>query len=56
MEFKKKFKVVPDQSLAYLQYKIVDANKNELNLQEEKDIDSSASKSKNKASIRGEEE
>lgn len=56
LEFKKKFKILPDQSLAYLQYKVIDGNRNELHLQEEKDTDSSASKTNNKASKRGLEE
>ena len=56
METGKKFSVRPDQSLAYLQYRVLDAKGNEIDLKEEKDIDSSATKSKNKAKNRGNEE
>lgn len=48
----KKFKVLPDQSLAYLQYRVVGADGNEIDLKEEKDIDSSATKSKSKTRSR----
>ena len=49
------FKVLPDQSLAYLQYKVIDKDKNEISLREEKDMNaSSASKTRNKAKNRGE--
>lgn len=56
MEFGFKFKVLPDQSLAYLQYKILDADRNEIDLKEEKDMDSSATKSKSKAKNRGKDD
>jgi len=52
MEAPRKFRVMPDQSLAYLQYRVVDSNGNEIDLKEEKDIDSSATKSKSKAKER----
>ena len=53
-EFGRQFKVVPDQALAYLQYRIIDSEGNELDLKEEKDLDSSSTtKTKNKAKIRG---
>ena len=56
-EFGRQFKVVPDQSLAYLQYRIIDSEGNELDLKEEKDLDSSSTtKTKNKAKIRGKED
>lgn len=51
-----KFKILPDQSLAYLQYRVVDKNRNEIDLKEEKDFESSASKSKSKAKNRGNDE
>lgn len=51
-----KFKILPDQSLAYLQYRVVDKNRNEIDLKEEKDLESSASKSKSKAKNRGNDE
>ncbi|MDE6191665.1 MAG: Rne/Rng family ribonuclease [Muribaculum sp.] len=56
VEFGSKFKIVPDQSLAYLQYKVVDSDKNEIDLAEEKDLESSSSKSKSKAKNRDSEE
>lgn len=51
-----KFKILPDQSLAYLQYRVVDKKRNEIDLKEEKDLESSASKSKSKAKNRGNDE
>lgn len=56
METGKKFNVRPDQSLAYLQYRVLDAKGNEIDFKEEKDIDSSATKSKSKAKNRGNED
>lgn len=50
------FKILPDQSLAYLQYRIIDKDRNEVDLKEEKDMNSSASKSKSKAKNRVTEE
>lgn len=55
MELGRKFKILPDQSLAYLQYKVLDKDRNEIDLKEEKDIDSSATKNKNKAKNRSKE-
>ncbi len=52
MEYGNKFRVMPDQSLAYLQYRVVDKNGEEIDLKEEKDVDSSATKSKTKAKER----
>ena len=51
-ELGKKFKIVADQSLAYLQYKVIGSDKQEIDLREEKDINSSASKTKRKAKTR----
>ena len=50
------FKILPDQSLAYLQYRIIDKDKNEVDLKEEKDLETSTSKTKSKAKTRGTEE
>ena len=48
------FKIVADQSLAMLQYKVIDSNRNEIDLKEEKDTASSSTdKKKNKAKNRG---
>ncbi|MBD5365672.1 MAG: Rne/Rng family ribonuclease [Bacteroides sp.] len=46
------WRIVADQSLAYLQYRVVDKKGVEINVQEEKDMNSSASKTKNKAKNR----
>lgn len=50
-----RFKILPDQSLAYLQYKVLDKNKNEIDIKEERDIDSSSTKTKEKAENRTQE-
>lgn len=53
MELGAKFKILPSQELAYLQYKVLDATRNEIDLQEEKDLDkSSSTKTKTKAKNR----
>ncbi len=52
-----KFKIMPDQSLAYLQYRVIDRNHNEIDLKEEKDLDkTSSTKAKTKAKNRGNQE
>ncbi|MDE7443128.1 MAG: hypothetical protein K2M65_03090, partial [Muribaculaceae bacterium] len=56
MEFGRKFKILPDQSLAYLQYRVLDKHRNEIDLKEEKDVGSSSSKTKSKAKNRDKEE
>ena len=43
-EFGRKFKLMADQNLAYLQYKVFDKDHNEIDLKEEKDTSSSHSK------------
>lgn len=55
-EFGAKFKIVADQSLAYLQYKVIGLDKEEIDLREEKDISSSATKNKRKAKTRSKDE
>ena len=51
------FKILPDESLAYLQYRVVDKDRNELHLIEEKDSgESSKSKKDTKARKRGGDE
>lgn len=53
MELGAKFKVMPDESLAYLQYKVLDSKRGEIDLKEEKDLDkSSTTKTKTKAKNR----
>lgn len=56
MEYGWNFKILPDQSLAYLQYRVVDKDKNEIDLKEERDLDSSATKTKKKTKNRTKEE
>lgn len=47
------FKIMADQSLAYLQYRVLDAQRQEIDLRDEKDMDaSSADKAKNKVAAR----
>lgn len=49
----RRFKVLPDQSLAYLQYRVLDKDRNEIDLKEEKDLnESSVEKRTNKAQKR----
>ena len=51
------FKILPDESLAYLQYRVLDSERNEVDVKEEKDMNaSSAEKVANKAKKRGGEE
>ncbi len=48
------FKILPDQSLAYLEYKVLDKNREPIDLKEEKDLSkSSPDKAKSKAKNRG---
>ncbi len=56
IEFNRRFRIMPDQSLAYLQYRVIGADGAEIDLKEEKDVDSSATKNKNKAKNRGKED
>lgn len=52
-----KFKIVADESLAYLQYRVVDSNGQELDLKEAKDLNASTTeKREQKAAKRGTEE
>ncbi len=56
LELGGKFKILPSQELAYLQYRVLDADRNEIDLKEEKDLDkSSTTKTKNKAKNRDQE-
>lgn len=53
----KNFRIIPDQALSYLEFKVKDAEGNILDLKEEKDTArSSQSKKKNKAALRSLEE
>ena len=44
-KYGRRFKVIPDQSLAYLQYKVIDSEGKEIDLKEESDFNSNQSKS-----------
>lgn len=53
-KFGRRFKVMPDQSLAYLQYRVIDKDGNEMQLHSEKDTSSSSvTKTLDKARKRG---
>lgn len=53
----RKFKIIADESLAYLQYKVLDSEGHEIDLKEEKDTGEGQShKKRNKAKNRGKEE
>ena len=56
LELGGKFKIMPDQSLAYLEYRVIDRDKNVIELAEEKDLETSSTKSKNKAKERNKED
>ena len=47
-EYGRKFRILPDQNLAYLQYRVIDSQKQEIDLSEEKDTSSSSSKKENR--------
>ena len=49
-EFKRKFRILPDQSLNYLEYKVFDKERNEIDLKEEKDTSSSETSKKERRS------
>ncbi len=55
-ELGRKFRIMPDQSLAYLEYKVLDSQRNVIDIKEEKDVDSSATKTKRKAKQRNQVE
>ena len=55
-EFGRKFRIMPDQDLAYLQYRVIDSNKQEIDLSEEKDTSSSSTKKENRLRKQKEQE
>lgn len=57
LEYGFKFHVYADQSLAYLEYRVLDKHKNEIDLKEEKDTNSATSKkeSRSKSDNKGED-
>lgn len=50
----RKFRIIPDESLAYLQYRVFDKDKQELKLHEEKDMNESSAAKKDKVRKRSE--
>ena len=54
--FGRKFKIVADESLAYLQYKVIDSSGKEIDLKEEKDVSSNQTKKRARAKNRSKEE
>ncbi len=55
-EFGRSFKVIADESLAYLEYRVRDKEGNEIDLKEESDISSSETKSRMKTKHRSKED
>ena len=55
-EYGRKFRILPDQDLAYLQYRVIDSHKQEIDLSEEKDTSSSSSKKENRLKKQNEQE
>ena len=55
-ELGRTFKIMPDQDLAYLQYRVIDNHKQEIDLSEEKDTSSSSSKKENRLRKQKEQE
>lgn len=47
------FKILADESLAYLQYRVIDSERNEIFLEAEKDLETSSVEKRNKAKKRG---
>ena len=54
IEYGLKFRILPDQSLAYLQYKALDHNKNEIDLKEDKDTSTSTKKETRSKNVKDE--
>ena len=54
-EYGRKFKIMPDQTLTYLQYRVIDKDKNEIDLKEEKDTSSSTKKERRFHSNKGDD-
>ena len=54
IEYGLKFRILPDQSLAYLQYKVLDSAKNEIDLKEDKDTSTSTKKETRSKNVKDE--
>ena len=55
-QFGRRFKIIPDESLAYLQYKVIDHSGKEIDLKEERDVNSSHTKSRTRTKNRDTDE
>ena len=55
-EYGFKFKILPDQSLAHLQYRVIDSDGKEIDLKEEKDTNSSNSKKESRSKTHNDED
>lgn len=55
-QFGRRFKIIPDESLAYLQYKVIDSSGKEIDLKEERDVNSSHTKSRTRTKNRDNDE
>lgn len=55
-QFGRRFKIIPDESLAYLQYKVIDHSGKEIDLKEERDVNSSHTKSRTRTKNRDNDE
>ncbi len=51
-KYGRSFKVMADESLAYLEYKVIDSDKKEIDLKEESDINSSQTKKRTRENNR----
>ena len=56
LRFGRGVKIIPDESLAYLEYKVVDDTNKEIDLKEERDMSSSQSKNRVRLKNRDKEE
>lgn len=54
IEFGRKFRILPDQSLAYLEYKVFGHDKNEIDLKEDKDTSTSTKKESRAKNVKDE--
>ena len=55
-QYGRRFKIKPDESLAYLQYKVIDTSGKEIDLKEERDVNSSHTKSRTRTKNRDNDE
>ena len=55
-QYGRRFKIIPDESLAYLQYKVIDSSGKEIDLKEERDVNSSLTKSRTRTKNRDNDE